>query len=138
MMATLYFSESTVGFYNSDINGESIPDDAVKISLAQYSKMMNGQAEGQVIAADQNGMPILKAKMVDDVAIAKNKKAELLAHIGSTTQFWQTQLQLGMITQADRDSLTRWMTFAQAVQAIDTRKAPNINWPIMPASQSLH
>lgn len=133
-MTTLYFSKSTSGFYNSDINGDNVPDDAVIISAALYSKVLNGQAEGKIITADENGAPMLKAPVVDDVQAAKNKKAQLLAHVATTTQFWQTQLQLGMITEADRASLTRWMAFAQAVHAIDAGKAPAINWPEMPTA----
>jgi hypothetical protein len=48
------------------------------------------------------------------------------------TQAWQTQLILGIITDGDKESLTKWMQYVQAVQAIDESDAPEINWPEKP------
>ena len=66
------------------------------------------------------------------VSEAEKKKSQILQSINETTQTWQTQLALGIITDADKAALTLWMKYAQDVQAVDTSKAPDIDWPISP------
>ena len=54
----LYFSATTLGFYDSNINGD-IPVDAVPISSDQHQLLLAGQAAGKIIAADATGRPTL-------------------------------------------------------------------------------
>jgi hypothetical protein len=68
-----------------------------------------------------------------NVAEAARHKAELISQANSATQAWQTQLSLGIITDADKALLTVWMQYIQMVQAVDVSKAPDISWPQMPA-----
>ncbi|WP_018609758.1 tail fiber assembly protein [Uliginosibacterium gangwonense] len=55
----IYFSASTLGFYDSAINTE-LPEDAVEISLETRQALMAAQGADSVkiIAADQDGLPI--------------------------------------------------------------------------------
>jgi hypothetical protein len=73
------------------------------------------------------------ARRVANVAEAARHKAELISQANSTTQAWQTQLSLGIITETDRASLTVWMKYIQMVQTVDVSAAPDISWPQMPA-----
>jgi hypothetical protein len=68
-----------------------------------------------------------------NVAEAARHKAELISQANSATQAWQTQLSLGIITDADKALLTVWMKYIQMVQAVDVSTAPDISWPQMPA-----
>jgi hypothetical protein len=68
-----------------------------------------------------------------NVAEAARHKAELISQANSATQAWQTQLSLGIITDADKVLLTVWMQYIQMVQAVDVSTAPDISWPQMPA-----
>lgn len=68
-----------------------------------------------------------------NVAEAARHKAELISQANSTTQAWQTQLSLGIITEADKASLTVWMKYIQMVQTVDVSAAPDISWPQEPA-----
>lgn len=52
-----YYSATTKGFYNSDVNGTNIPEDAVEITVDQHTALMAAQAEGHVIQADDSGVP---------------------------------------------------------------------------------
>ncbi|WP_312836744.1 tail fiber assembly protein [Pantoea sp.] len=67
------------------------------------------------------------------VADADSQKVSFISQANSMTQAWQTQLLLGIITDTDKASLLAWMTYIQAVQAVDTSVAPEINWPEQPA-----
>lgn len=62
-----------------------------------------------------------------------SEKAARVSEANGITQAWQTQLLLGIITDADKVTLSVWMKYVQAVQAIDVSGAPDISWPEKPA-----
>ena len=45
-----FYSESTKGFYNHEINGGNIPSDAISITDEYHSFLLNGQSVGKVIS----------------------------------------------------------------------------------------
>lgn len=55
----LFYSQSTGGFYATEIHGDNVPDDAVEITKGEHQTLLQGQSEGKLIAADENGYPIL-------------------------------------------------------------------------------
>lgn len=67
-----------------------------------------------------------------DVGAAEQQKAALLAEAQTTISLWQTELQLGIISDEDKASLIAWMNYIKAVQVVDTSKAPKITWPDKP------
>lgn len=73
-----------------------------------------------------------KAQHAADVEAAEQQKAALLAEAQTTISLWQTELQLGIISDEDKASLIAWMKYIKAVQAVDTSKAPDITWPDKP------
>lgn len=66
------------------------------------------------------------------VVEAQHKKTSLLAEAQSTISLWQTELQLGIISDDDKASLIAWMKYIQALNAVDTSTAPDIEWPVKP------
>lgn len=73
------------------------------------------------------------AQHAADVDAANQKKVTLLAEAKGKIGFWQTELQLGIISDEDKESLIEWMQYIKVVQAITTSSVPNINWPARPA-----
>lgn len=73
-----------------------------------------------------------KAQHAADVEAAEQQKAALLAEAQTTISLWQTELQLGIISDEDKASLIAWMNYIKVVQAVDTSKAPKITWPVKP------
>lgn len=73
-----------------------------------------------------------KAQHAADVEAADQQKAALLAEAQTTISLWQTELQLGIISDEDKASLIAWMKYIKAVQVVDTSKAPDITWPDKP------
>ena len=55
---TLYYSQSSGGFYDSDIH-DTLPNDAVAISPEQHTALLAGQSSGQVIMPNKDGQPVL-------------------------------------------------------------------------------
>jgi len=93
-------------------------------SLAPATAWDKWDGEKWVIDAD--------AQQDADVKIAARQKSALISEANGITQAWQTQLLLGIITDADKAMLTRWMKYIQAVQAVDITDAPEIIWPVKP------
>jgi len=69
------------------------------------------------------------AKILD---IAKQKELRI-SDANQKTQFLQTQLALGMISDDDKTVLISWVKYVQAVRAINPNDAPDISWPDLPA-----
>lgn len=63
---------------------------------------------------------------------AEQQKSALLVEAQSTIGLWQTELQLGIISDDDKASLIAWMKYIQAMNAVDTSTAPDIEWPVKP------
>ncbi|HHT2834407.1 TPA: tail fiber assembly protein [Klebsiella aerogenes] len=74
------------------------------------------------------------AQHADEVATAEQQKQDLLAEAQQQITGWQTELQLGIISDDDRASLIIWINYIKAVQAVDTSEAPYIQWPEKPAN----
>nr|HDM0051599.1 tail fiber assembly protein [Escherichia coli] len=54
----------------------------------------------------------------------ENQKKILLQQAREKTQFWQTQLTLGIITDSDRQQLMNRMRYVQQVETTDTSVLP--------------
>lgn len=65
----MLFAKSTNGFYSISIHApEQIPTDAVEISDKDYALLLEGQASGKQIAADEKGRPFLQTPPPPTVA----------------------------------------------------------------------
>lgn len=67
-----------------------------------------------------------------NVAAAEQQKANLLNAANSKISLWQTELQLGIISDDDKAALIAWIGYIKAVKAVDTSTAPEITWPEQP------
>lgn len=67
-----------------------------------------------------------------NVAAAEQQKTNLLNAANSKISLWQTELQLGIISDDDKAALIAWIGYIKAVQAVDTSTAPEITWPEQP------
>ena len=67
-----------------------------------------------------------------EIVAAEQQKTALLAEARATISLWQTELQLGIISDKDKASLIEWLAYIKRLQAVDTSTAPDINWPVPP------
>lgn len=95
--------------------------------------------QGKVRGVDSDGMPCWMDEPPppplsheEEVAIADGNKHQLLQSATTKISLWQTQLQLGMISDSDKATLIEWMKYITALQAVDTSFAPDIDWPTPP------
>jgi hypothetical protein len=56
----MYYSQSTGGFYTTEIHGNSIPSDVTEITEAYWQELLEGQSAGKAIKPDANGYPVLQ------------------------------------------------------------------------------
>ncbi|EEI9429551.1 tail fiber assembly protein [Salmonella enterica] len=63
---------------------------------------------------------------------ATNKKTQLLTDIRNTIGIWQTQLQLGSISEENKSRLEKWLDYYNQIDTINPENAPDINWPDLP------
>lgn len=106
----LFFSEATLGFYSTEMHGESIPSDAVTITQQEHGELLLGQSQGSVIAADQYGRPFLKGPETPGIA---DRKAAAQALIDlSAGNARQRYVSAGQLIEEEyrqaHDSVKKW------------------------------
>ena len=77
-----------------------------------------------------------KVQHAADVKAMEQQKAILIDEAKATISLWQTELQLGIISDKDKVSLIHWLTYIKELQAIVPDIAPNIKWPTPPVEQA--
>ena len=67
------------------------------------------------------------------IANADAEKQNRLSYATNKIVVWQTKLLMGRtLTDSESAKLNAWMDYIDAVQAIDTSTAPDIEWPVSP------
>ena len=55
----LYFSPTTLGFYDSALGYPALPPDVVELTPEEHHALLQAQARGRRITADADGRPAL-------------------------------------------------------------------------------
>lgn len=133
------FSQKTGAFYPVSMLGDylsagSLPDDLVDVSEEIYHQYIQTPPAGKIRGADYQGLPtwIEIPQLLETPESAENKRSYLLSQAQNTISVWQTELQLGVISDQDKEFLTVWVLYIQQLRAVDT-STPNIIWPDIPA-----
>lgn len=130
-----YYSATNNAFYDSEIN-TVLPEDKVEIADEMWRAMLIGQSNGQVIAADKDGMPSLTDRVLtDDELTAQNvaKKTELRAEADRVIAPLQDAADLDIATESESESLKLWKQYRVALNRIDANSTDKIEWPVAPA-----
>lgn len=141
-MKYLYSSKNDA-FYPLDLKdmyeeAGSWPDDGIEVADDVFNQFTGEPPKNQHRGGDADGLPSWIANPPpsheDEVAVAEQQKSSLLSEAQQTISIWQSELQLGIISDEDKASLTAWISFIKAVKAVDTSNAPDIAWPIEPST----
>ncbi|WP_053143707.1 tail fiber assembly protein [Erwinia billingiae] len=112
------------------------PGDGIELNDDVALMFMNSAPEGKKLAPGSDGSPEWGDVPLPSVAELlqqhEGRKAMLLSEANTFTQTWQTQLMLGMISEADKSRLKVWMKYIQDVQTVDTSTTAVIEWPEKP------
>lgn len=138
-----YYSPSTDAFiYESLIEEYSkagtLPGDLTEVNDGIYQQFAAENPPEGKRRGSMNGMPawidIPPPTKAEFIATAEAEKAFRLEKIVEKTDIWRTQLELGMLKDSDKESLVKWMGYAQTLQDLDLSTAPDIEWPSIPQS----
>lgn len=64
-MSKIYYSAEHSGFFNDTLHKTNLPEDAVEISTSEHQALLDGQAAGAQIRADDDGRPYLYHEPVE-------------------------------------------------------------------------
>lgn len=126
----MYFSPGEVGFYDEISNR---PNDCTEISENQYQQLIAGLEAGKMLAADNNGLPVLTELLLtpeDEIALAEDKKNLLRSKADSEIAWLQDAAEEGIATESEKLLLAQWKKYRVLLMRVNTA-APD--WPIPPA-----
>lgn len=72
------------------------------------------------------------AKHSAEMLAAEQRKETLLMEAKAEISLWQTELQLGIISEQDKANLITWLKYIKQLQAVDPSAVPDISWPVKP------
>jgi len=129
----MYFSPGEVGFYDEISNR---PNDCTEISENQYQQLIAGLEAGKMLAADNNGLPVLTELLLtpeDEIALAEDKKNLLRSKADSEIAWLQDAAEEGIATESETLLLAEWKKYRVLLMRVDTA-APD--WPTPPVEQA--
>lgn len=132
----MFYSKTTGGFYTTETHGDNIPADAVEITQEQHAALLQGQSEGKVIAADENGYPFLvdpPQPTADQLAdTARAERDRLIESFRWRIERHKDEIDLGLEPTEPLEPLLQYVQ--------DLRDVPQqegfpeaIEWPELPA-----
>ena len=93
----MFYSKSTGGFYDAAIHGDSIPSDAVEITVEQHRALLEGQSQGKVITYDESGKPFLTdPRQPTAEEILAQRKAVAKSYLDSTDWYFARLAETGI------------------------------------------
>ncbi|EOW6769073.1 tail fiber assembly protein [Cronobacter muytjensii] len=142
-MPSYYYSPKLNAFFAAALENDyrasgTWPDDVTPISDDLYRSLIEGQADGRIITADEMGQPKLIEPTIDWCAQAEARRQMLLSQAHSVTSDWRVELMLGVLPDADKATLSRWMEYIRKVKALsftcvsDEQSFKAITWPVKP------
>jgi hypothetical protein len=144
-MSNIYYSAKSNGFYHTELeedykaSADGWPDDAIAVSDEEYQSLLEGQAIGKVMAADNSGRPTLSDPVINWQARAEQQRQKLYAAANNTISLWQTKLLAGKaLTDDQKMKLDAWLDYMDKLEAMDLSVVKGeaaynaIGWPKQP------
>lgn len=143
-MTIYFYSASRNAFFPDVLKSDfekagSWPEDVVEISDDIYREF--GQLiapEGKIMAAGEDGLPVWVDIPIDYAFKSESERQELLTEANAITADWLIDLQLGVISDENKDALILWRAYIKSVKelelsAVTDKKSYNgIVWPDKP------
>lgn len=113
-----FYSPSTGGFYASELHRKAMPADAGKITDQQHADLLEAQARGHVIEADESGAPVARPRAAptsEQAAAALSLAVQ--AHVDGTARALGYDNALAAISYADEPSVPQYQAEGVALRA---------------------
>lgn len=112
------------------------PETGVYCDEDVFSVYAGEPPSGKLRGTDAKGMPCwIDAPAPTQgqlVAQAEAMRDQLISTAKHTISVWQSELQLGIISDEDKESLIEWIVYIKDVRAVKAEDAPDIEWPEKP------
>lgn len=143
-MKSYFYSAAENGFMPAEqkdiyIAAETWPDDAIEVSEAVFEEFTKTPPDGKIRGGDNNGMPSwLDAPALtheENVAAADYEKQRLIneANDFMNSKQWPGKAAIGRLKGTELDQYRIWLDYLDALEAVDTSTAPDIEWPSLEA-----
>lgn len=136
------FSAKNNAFYPVDMKDDYViagtwPEDGTLVDDEVFSKYALNLPPVGKIRGSEAGLPVwidAPSPSHDEiVAIAEQKKSALRATADSEIAWRQDAVDVAIATEEEIDGLSKWKKYRVLLMRVDISKAPDINWPEIPA-----
>ncbi|KLW09185.1 MULTISPECIES: tail fiber assembly protein [Enterobacter cloacae complex] len=134
----LFFVESAVPGYEAA--GWKL-DDLVDVTDEQFDEFnIDKTLEGLVRVAGSDDLPewgeIPPPTHEEEVVAAEAQKSVLISQANDyiNGKQWPGKAALGRLKDTEKEQYNQWLDYLEALEAVDTSSAPDINWPAAPAA----
>ena len=149
---TIKFSVKTQAFY--DDNTDAIPDDAAVVTHEQHISLIAGMNDGgrRVYIGTDGELTLSDSKPSQwhtwdsetnewvistdaQIKLADDEKSRLTqgANDYINSKQWPGKAAMGRLKDTEKALYNLWLDYLDALEAVDTSKAPDITWPTPPA-----
>lgn len=139
----IYFSPGKSAFYPSDmldlyLDAGSLPSDLIEATESEISEYMMSTAPLGKILGTIGGRPgwVDQPELTNEekIVATDRKIAQLISVASEKIAPLQDAVDLGVATEAETESLTKWKTYRVAVNRVPTQPGypTAIDWPAMP------
>lgn len=126
------YSPAQNGFFPSNIDYQTLPDDAFEITTELYNELLKGQSDGKIITPNGSKQPYLSEPIIDYEAAANAVKQAMRMLADDEINWRQDAVDAGFATEDETTALDTWKKYRVLLMRIDTSKAPDIDWPARP------
>ncbi|WP_370906165.1 tail fiber assembly protein [Citrobacter koseri] len=142
-MSKYIYSPSHNAFYLAVLKAEyelsdNWPEDGVEISDDLFIKYTSTPPDGKERGVDSDGMPcwvdLPEPTTEELIAAAESKRQQLIneANTCINNKQWPGKAAIGRLKGEELSQYNLWLDYLDALEAVDTSSAPDINWPVPP------
>lgn len=112
--------------------------DAIDIPDDVSMEYMGAPPDGMIRVAGDDGLPAWTetppATHEQEVAAAEQQKQQLIVQANTyiNSKQWPGKAAMGRLTDSEKTQYNAWLDYLDALEAVDTTSAPDINWPELP------
>lgn len=134
-----YFSSTTLGFYPSQLKegyeaSGTLPADVVEVSDEVRDEYNHTPPEGKQLGS-ANGLPAWVDLTKDQFIYNANQEKQRRIDEANTymnSKQWPGKASMGRLTDSEKAQYNAWLDYLDALEAVATSSAPDINWPESP------
>ncbi|TGC25270.1 tail fiber assembly protein [Escherichia sp. E1130] len=140
-MSMYLFSGKTLAFYPASnkqayIDAGTLPDDVVKVGDDVRDIYNFAPPEGKVLGVGKDGLPawvdIPPEDLISAADVEKQNRIDQANDYMNSKQ-WPGKAAMGRLSDSDKTQYNARLDYLDALEAVDTSTAPDINWPEKPA-----